>query len=64
MAGESLRELDIRAKYNLSAIAIIREVNIIISPSADQGIHTDDLLVMIGSKEDFVRFSNRESKRP
>lgn len=60
MAGKSLRELNIRAKYNLSAIAIVREGNIIISPSSDQNIHTDDLLVMIGSKEDLVSFSNED----
>ena len=35
MAEKSLRELDIRAKYNVSVIAIVREGEIIISPSPD-----------------------------
>ena len=58
MAEKSLRELDIRAKYNVSAIAIFREGNIIISPSPDEIIHKGDLLVMIGNREDLAKFSN------
>jgi trk system potassium uptake protein TrkA len=60
MAEKSLRELDIRAKYNVSAIAIVREGDIIISPSPDQIIHKGDLLVMIGNREDLAEFSNLE----
>ncbi|WP_283780777.1 TrkA C-terminal domain-containing protein, partial [Peribacillus frigoritolerans] len=60
MAEKSLRELDIRAKYNISAIAIVREGDIIISPSPDQIIHKEDLLVVIGDKENLARFSNIE----
>lgn len=60
MAEKSLRELDIRAKYNVSAIAIVREGDIIISPSPDQIIHKGDLLVMIGNREDLVKFSSIE----
>ena len=50
MAEKSLRDLDIRAKYNVSVIAIVREGDIIISPSPDQIIHKEDLLVMIGKR--------------
>ena len=60
MAEKSLRELDIRAKYNVSAIAIVREGDIIISPSSDQIIHKGDLLVVIGNREDLGKFSNIE----
>jgi trk system potassium uptake protein len=60
MAEKSLRELDIRAKYNISAIAIFREGDIIISPSPDQIIHKKDLLVMIGNREDLAKFSSIE----
>ena len=60
MAGKSLRELDIRAKYNVSAIAVFRSGNIIISPSPDEIIHKRDLLVMIGNREDLAEFSNIE----
>ncbi|CAH0215929.1 Ktr system potassium uptake protein A [Peribacillus frigoritolerans] len=60
MAEKSLRELDIRAKYNISAIAIVRGGDIIISPSPDQIILKGDLLVLIGDKEDLARFSSIE----
>jgi trk system potassium uptake protein len=60
MAEKSLRDLDIRAKYNVSAIAIVREGDIIISPSPDQIIHKRDLLVMIGNRENLSKFSNIE----
>ncbi|WP_286676281.1 potassium channel family protein [Peribacillus asahii] len=60
MAEKSLRDLDIRAQYNVSVIAIVREGDIIISPSPDRIIHKEDLLVMIGKKEDIAEFSNIE----
>jgi trk/ktr system potassium uptake protein len=60
MAGKSLRDLDIRAKYNVSVIAIVGEGEIIISPSPDQIIHKEDLLVMIGNRKDIAKFSNIE----
>ena len=58
MAEKSLRELNIRAKYNVSAIAVFRSGNIIISPSPDEIIHKGDLLVMIGNREDLAQFAN------
>ncbi|AZV41723.1 hypothetical protein BAOM_1112 [Peribacillus asahii] len=58
MAEKSLRDLDIRAQYNVSVIAIVREGDIIISPSPDRIIHKEDLLVMIGKKEDIAKFAN------
>lgn len=58
MANKNLRELDIRAKYNVSVIAVVREGDIIISPSPDEKINQDDLLVVIGNREDLARFSN------
>ncbi|MCZ2257584.1 potassium channel family protein [Sporosarcina sp. G11-34] len=60
MAEKSLRELDIRSKYNVSAIAIVRKGDIIISPLSEQIIHKGDLLVVIGSKVDLARLSNIE----
>ena len=59
MAEKSLRELDIRAKYNVSAHCdLLEKGNIIISPSPDEIIHKGDLLVMIGNREDLAEFSN------
>jgi trk system potassium uptake protein TrkA len=60
MAEKNLRELDIRAKYNISVIAIVSKGDIIISPSPEQTIHKDDLLVVIGSRDDLANFSSIE----
>ncbi|PLT33784.1 TrkA family potassium uptake protein [Bacillus sp. V5-8f] len=60
MAEKSLRELDIRAKYNVSAIAVVRDGNVVISPSPDEVIHKGDMLVLIGSRDDLSDFSNLE----
>lgn len=51
MKGKSLRELDLRAKYNVNAIAILSNENLIISPSPDQIIQNGDKLVVIGHRE-------------
>ncbi|WP_290368793.1 cation:proton antiporter regulatory subunit, partial [Stenotrophomonas lactitubi] len=60
MAGRNLRDLDIRAKYNVSVIAIVRKGTIIISPSPEQIIEEEDLLVMIGHRSDLALFANIE----
>ena len=58
MTGKSLKELDIRAKYNLSVIALVRDGDIIISPSPDQSFNEGDLMVMIGHREDLAKFAS------
>ncbi|MEY9972481.1 trk system potassium uptake protein TrkA [Lysinibacillus sp. RC46] len=60
MAGHNLRDLDIRAKYNVSVIAIVRDGNITILPSPDETIKEKDILVMIGHRKDLTVFSNIE----
>jgi trk system potassium uptake protein len=60
MAGQNLRDLDIRAKYNVSVIAIVRDGNITILPSPDETIKEKDILVMIGHRKDLTVFSNIE----
>jgi trk system potassium uptake protein len=58
MKKKSLRELDLRAKYNVNAIAILSNENLIISPSPDQIIQNGDKLVVIGHREDLNDFAN------
>jgi trk system potassium uptake protein len=58
MTGKSLKELDLRAKFNLSVIAINSRGNIHISPHPDQMIKEDDVLVVIGRNEDLKRLAN------
>ncbi|ATP39781.1 potassium uptake system protein [Solibacillus sp. R5-41] len=58
MVGKNLRELDVRAKFNVSVIAIIRKGDIIISPSPEELLQKEDILVTIGNKNDLIRFSS------
>ncbi|MGG0287535.1 TrkA family potassium uptake protein [Peribacillus butanolivorans] len=60
MTGKSLRELDLRAKYNISVIAIVSNGEIIIAPSPDQNILEKDMLLVVGNKEDLAVFANIE----
>jgi trk system potassium uptake protein len=57
MKKKSLRELDLRAKYNVNAIAILSNENLIISPSPDHIIQNEDKLVVIGHREDLNDFA-------
>ncbi|MCK1994763.1 TrkA family potassium uptake protein [Peribacillus muralis] len=60
MKGKSLRELDLRAKYNISVIAIVSNGEIIIAPSPDQDILEQDMLLVVGNKDDLAFFANIE----
>ncbi|MFY0741647.1 TrkA family potassium uptake protein [Solibacillus sp. FSL K6-1781] len=60
MAGKNLKELDIRAKFNVSIIAIVRNDDIIVSPSPEELLQPEDLLVTIGSRKDLAKFSSLE----
>lgn len=58
MFNKSLRELEMRTKYNISAIAIVSNGDIIVSPSPDQIIHKGDVVVAIGNRGDLSEFAN------
>ncbi|BDH60372.1 ktr system potassium uptake protein A [Lysinibacillus sp. PLM2] len=58
MAGKNLRELNIRAKYNVSVIAIMRNGNVIVSPSPEELLQEDDILVTIGNRSDLALFAS------
>ena len=60
MVGKNLRKLDVRAKYNVSVIAIVRSDDIIISPSPEELLQKEDILVTIGNRKDLAKFSNLE----
>lgn len=59
MVGKSLKEINIRVKFNLTVIAI-KDINrkVKISPSPDEVIQEKDILVMIGENKDLQRFAN------
>ncbi len=58
MTRKNLRELDLRANYNVNAIAIVSNENLIISPSPDQVLREGDKLVVIGHRDDITEFAN------
>ncbi|MEH7354528.1 TrkA family potassium uptake protein [Neobacillus drentensis] len=58
MKDKTLRELDLRAKFNLSVIAIRHEDDLNISPLPDEKIYFGDVLVVIGENSDLEKFAN------
>ncbi|QCR31185.1 TrkA family potassium uptake protein [Lysinibacillus sp. SGAir0095] len=60
MVGRSLKDLDIRARFKVSVIAILRNSEIIVSPSPDELLQNDDILVTIGNRQDLAKFASLE----
>ncbi|MDE5413650.1 potassium channel family protein [Alkalihalobacterium chitinilyticum] len=56
VAGKSLAQLDIRAKYGCTILAIKRNKDINISPFPQDLIDKNDILIVIGHKNDLKRF--------
>lgn len=59
LAGFTLVDLDIRAKYGINIVAIKRGTEIIVSPQADMEIELGDILIIIGSDADINRFEKK-----
>ncbi|MGI2327354.1 potassium channel family protein [Planococcus sp. YIM B11945] len=59
LAGYTLIELDIRAKYGINIVAIKRDGDILVSPQADMKIAFGDVLIIIGSDVDINRFEKK-----
>jgi trk system potassium uptake protein TrkA len=58
MIGKNLRQLDLRAKYNCNIIAIKRGEDVMIPPSADEKLKSDDVLVIVGKNQELHRFES------
>jgi len=56
MLGKTLVDLDIRANYGCNVVAIKRGKDINVSPSADDALEVNDVLIVIGSDRDISRF--------
>lgn len=56
IAGKTLKELDTRAKFGCTIVAIKTPDAIKVSPSAEEVIHQDDVLIVIGHIRDIERF--------
>lgn len=56
MIGRTLAELDVRAKYGCNIVAIKQDKHMNVSPSADEEIKQDDVLIVIGADHDIYAF--------
>ncbi|MFD1206836.1 potassium channel family protein [Sporosarcina contaminans] len=59
LAGYTLIDLDIRAKYGVNIVAIKRSSQILVSPQAIEEIRLNDILIVIGSDIDIHRFEKK-----
>lgn len=58
MDGKSLSDLNTRAKYGCSIIALNRESEIIVAPTAHDHLYEGDIVVVIGSNSSIDRFED------
>src|SRR5690625_3215157 len=56
MIGKTLIDLNIRAKYGCNVVAIKQGKDINVSPSADNVLKEEDVLIVIGSDKDISHF--------
>ncbi|HIV82837.1 MAG TPA: TrkA family potassium uptake protein [Candidatus Salinicoccus merdavium] len=59
MIGRSILDLDIRAEYGISIMAIKRDDDIIVSPDPAVKVLTGDVLISIGNDEDLNYFEKK-----
>lgn len=57
--GKSIGQLNVRAKYNVNIIAVRREKQMKVSPSADYIFEENDKLVLLGQYEAFRKLEKR-----
>ncbi|MCC2685172.1 MAG: TrkA-N domain protein [Paenibacillaceae bacterium] len=51
LSGQSLRQLNTRAKYGCSIVAINKRAGMIIAPTADDSVEESDIMVVIGTNQ-------------
>lgn len=59
MLGKSLMDLDIRARYGCNVVAIKHGADINVSPSAEDKLESDDVLIVIGADSNLSRFEKQ-----
>ncbi|MEC2057596.1 TrkA family potassium uptake protein [Peribacillus psychrosaccharolyticus] len=59
MIGNSIIDLDIRARFGINIVAVKRGKEIIVSPQAGDIIQKDDILIVIGTDTDINRFEKK-----
>jgi trk system potassium uptake protein len=58
MMGKNLRELNLRAKHNVTVVAIKEKNHINIAPDPEEKLEMDDILLVIGENSDLENFAN------
>ncbi|MFC5447562.1 potassium channel family protein [Paenibacillus aestuarii] len=58
LSGKSLKELDPRAKYGCSIVAIHKQDGVIIAPASTDVIHEKDVMVIIGTNAQIEEFES------
>ncbi len=64
--GKTINQLDIRAKYGCTVLAIKSDEKLNVAPQANDQINEGDILVLVGHSEDVQRFeeySNSKKKK-
>ena len=59
IAGYTIIDLDIRARYGINIVAVKRGNEIIVSPQADEKLQLNDILIIIGADVDIIRFEKK-----
>ncbi|WP_203362169.1 TrkA family potassium uptake protein [Bacillus sp. REN10] len=59
LAGNSIIDLDIRARYGINIVAIKRGKEVMVSPQPAEPIQKDDILIVIGADSDISRFEKK-----
>ncbi|MFD2704970.1 potassium channel family protein [Salibacterium lacus] len=57
--GETIVDLDLRARYGCNILAVKREEDIHVSPRPDKKIEEGDILIVIGADDDITRLERR-----
>ncbi len=61
ISGRTLRDLDLRANYGFSVVAIKRRNGIVIAPTADDRLEQSDVMVVIGTLVQIEQFERNTS---
>jgi len=58
--GKTLGQLNLRAKYGLNVLAIKRNEQIIISPTAEDYLSHSDIIIVLGEMDRLAKFQHKE----
>ncbi|MDQ7082905.1 MAG: TrkA C-terminal domain-containing protein [Aquificota bacterium] len=60
LVGRSLRELDLRKRYGINVLAIKRDEEVLVNPSAEDVLAEGDVLLVLGSEESVRKMSEAQ----